>query len=75
MNEVKVAWAPNPPDAEMLREILREAGIPSVVRRSGAGFQPELLGVGPREILVAEADAERARQVLGDRADAPASSP
>jgi len=66
MNEVKVAWAPNGPDAELLRGILREAGIPSLVRPAGAGFQPELLSTGPCEILVAEPEAERARKVLAE---------
>jgi hypothetical protein len=73
VNLVKVAWAPNPPDAELLQGILREAGIPSMVRRSGAGFEPDLLGSGPREILVAESEAERAREVLGERGDFAAS--
>lgn len=73
MNVVKVAWAPNAPDAEMLQGLLRDAGIESLVRRSGAGFEPDLLGSGPREVLVAESEVQRARQVLGDRADSPAS--
>lgn len=68
MNLVKVAWAPNAPDAEMLQGLLRDAGVESLVRRSGAGFEPDLLGSGPREVLVAEDAAERAREVLGDQA-------
>ncbi|HXB63316.1 MAG TPA: DUF2007 domain-containing protein [Solirubrobacteraceae bacterium] len=68
MNVVKVAWAPNAPGAEMLQAFLRDAGIESLVRRSGAGFEPDLLGSGPREILVAEEEANRAREVLGDQA-------
>jgi hypothetical protein len=68
MNVVKVAWAPNPLDAELLQGILREEGIPSMVRPAGAGFQPDLLSSGPCEILVAESEAERAREVLADQA-------
>jgi hypothetical protein len=67
VNLVKVAWAPNPPEAELLQGILRDAGIPSMARRSGAGFEPDFLATGPREILVAEPEAERARQVLAVR--------
>jgi hypothetical protein len=74
MNIVKVAWVPNAPEAELLRGLLHEAGIPSMARRSGAGFEPDLLGSGPREILVAEPEAERARQVLAGRGDSQAST-
>ncbi len=71
MNLVKVAWAQNLPEAELLQSFLRDEGIPSMARRSGAGFEPDFLAVGPREILVAEPEAERAREVLAVR-EAPA---
>jgi hypothetical protein len=64
VNIVKVAWAQNLPEAEMIQGLLRDEGIPSMARRS-AGFDvPDFLAGGPREILVAESEAERAREVL-----------
>jgi hypothetical protein len=61
---VKVAFAPNQMEAEMIQGLLSEEGIPSVVKR-GPGFDvPEFLPVGPRQIFVAESSARRAREVL-----------
>lgn len=67
MNLVKVAWAQHLPEAELLQSFLRDEGIPSMARRA-AGFDvPDFLAAGPREILVAESEAERAREVLAGR--------
>ena len=61
---VKVAFAPNQMEAEMIQGLLREHGIPSMLKR-GPGFDvPEFLAAGPRQIFVPEADAEEAREVL-----------
>jgi Putative prokaryotic signal transducing protein len=61
---VKVAFAQQGPEAEMIQGLLREHGIPSMVKRE-AGFDvPDFLAAGPRQILVAEELAERAREVL-----------
>lgn len=61
---VKVAYAPNQPEAEMIQGLLREHGIPSMLKR-GPGFDvPELLSGGPRQVFVAESMAEVAREVL-----------
>lgn len=61
---VKVAFAPNQMEAEMIQGLLSEHGIPSLVKR-GPGFDvPEFMPVGPRQVFVAEAAAKQAREVL-----------
>jgi Putative prokaryotic signal transducing protein len=61
---VKVATARNQPEAEFIQALLREEGVPSMVRRS-AGFDvPDFLPVGPRDVLVPAAAADLARQIL-----------
>lgn len=61
---VKVAFAQQQPEAEMIQGLLSEHGIPSMLRRA-AGFDvPDFLAAGPREVLVAEELAEQAREVL-----------
>jgi hypothetical protein len=61
---VKVAYAQQQAEAEMIQGLLGEHGIPSMLRRA-AGFDvPDFLAAGPREVLVAEQLAERAREVL-----------
>jgi Putative prokaryotic signal transducing protein len=65
---VKVAWAQHLPEAELLQSFLRDEGIPSMARRAGGADVPDFLAAGPREILVAESEAERAREVLASYA-------
>ena len=61
---VKVAFAHNQMEAELIQGLLAEEGIPSLVKR-GPGFDvPEFMPVGPRQIFVAESSAPRAREVL-----------
>jgi Putative prokaryotic signal transducing protein len=61
---VKVAYAQQQAEAEMIQGLLSEHGIPSMLRRA-AGFDvPDFLAAGPREVLVAEERAEQAREVL-----------
>jgi hypothetical protein len=61
---VKVAFAQQQPEAEMIQGLLSEHGIPSMLRRA-AGFDvPDFLAAGPREILVAEELVAQAREVL-----------
>jgi hypothetical protein len=64
---VKVGYARNQPEAEMLAGMLLEEGIPSVIRRSGGFDVPDFLAAGPRDIMVAASGADVARQVLGER--------
>ncbi|HXR31771.1 MAG TPA: DUF2007 domain-containing protein [Solirubrobacterales bacterium] len=59
---VKVAYALNLMEAEMIQGLLGEHGIPSMVQRTVDN--PEFLAAGPRQILVPEAAAEEARNVL-----------
>jgi len=61
---VKVAYAQQQAEAEMIQGLLSEHGIPSMLRRA-AGFDvPNFLAAGPREVLVAEEIAAEARGVL-----------
>jgi len=61
---VKVAYAQNQAEAEMIQGLLSEHGIPSMLKRA-AGFDvPDFLAAGPRQILVAEEIAAQAREVL-----------
>jgi hypothetical protein len=61
---VKVGYARNLPEAEMMQGLLEQEGIESMIRRN-AGFDvPDFLAAGARDVLVADADAERARELL-----------
>ena len=61
---VKVAFARNQAEAELIAGLLLEQGVPSVIRRN-AGFDvPDFLAAGPRDVLVAESGADVARDVL-----------
>jgi hypothetical protein len=61
---VRVAGGRNQSEAEFIQGLLLEWGVPSVLRRS-AGFDvPDFLAAGPRDVLVPEAGAETAREVL-----------
>ena len=62
--QVRVASASNLAEAEMIQGILLEEGIPSFQRRSRGFDVPDFLAAGPRDILVPEAGAEAAREVL-----------
>jgi hypothetical protein len=61
---VRVAGARNQAEAEFIQGMLLEEGVPSLLRRS-AGFDvPDFLAAGPRDILVPQAGASTAREVL-----------
>jgi hypothetical protein len=63
---VKVAFAKNLSEAELIQGILLEEGIPSVERRTRGFDVPDFLAGGPRDILVPEAGADAARELLAD---------
>jgi hypothetical protein len=63
---VKVAFARNQAEAEMLQGLLREGGIPSVLRRSGGFDNPDFLAAGPRDVMVSAAAAKPARELLAE---------
>jgi hypothetical protein len=62
---VRVGWARNQAEAEMMEGLLIEQGIPSLVRRSGGFDVPDFLAAGPRDILVPASGAALARELLG----------
>jgi Putative prokaryotic signal transducing protein len=61
---VKVAYARNIAEAEMIQDRLRQEGIPSMVRRNGGFDVPDFLAAGPRDVLVSVSQADRAREAL-----------
>ncbi len=63
---VKVAFARNQAEAELLQGLLSEAGIPSVLKRSGGFDAPEFLAAGPRDVFVNSDSAQKAREVLAE---------
>ncbi len=62
---VKVAWAHNLAEAEMIEGLLGAEGIPCLIQRTAAADVPDFLAAGPRNILVPAAAAEKAAEVLG----------
>jgi hypothetical protein len=61
---VKVGFARNQAEAEMVQGMLLEEGIPSMAKRSRGFDVPDYLAGGPRDILVPETGAEAAHEVL-----------
>ena len=61
---MRVAGASNQAEAELIQGLLLEEGVPSVLRRTRGFDVPDFLAAGPREVLVPEAGAEIARELL-----------
>ena len=61
---IKVGFARNQAEAEMLQALLLESDIPSILKRSGGFDAPEFLAAGPRDIWVNRPHAEEARRIL-----------
>lgn len=61
---VKVAYASNLPEAELIQSLLRQEHIPSMVRRNGGFDIPDFIAAGPRDVLVPVSQADRARELL-----------
>ncbi len=61
---VKVAYAANLPEAELIQGLLRQEHIPSMVRRNGAFDLPDFIAAGGRDVLVPVSQADRARELL-----------
>jgi hypothetical protein len=76
---VRVAGGRNQAEAELIQGMLLEEGVPSMLRRSPGFDVPDFLAAGPRDVLVPEAGAQAARELLGQADLAPreagASSP
>ena len=61
---VRVAWAANQAEAELVAGLLLEEGVPSLIRRN-AGFDvPDFLAAGPRDVLVPASGEQAARELL-----------
>lgn len=63
---VKVAWAHQQAEAELIEQILKAEGIPCLIRRNKGFDVPDMLSAGPRDILVPAAAAEKAKELLAD---------
>ena len=63
---VKVGFAQNLAEAQLIQGILLDQGIPSFERRTRGFDVPDFLAAGPRDILVPGAAAEAARELLAD---------
>lgn len=61
---VKVAYAQNLPEAQLIQGLLLEEGIPSMARRARGFDVPDFLAAGPRDILVPESGVQAAREAL-----------
>lgn len=61
---VKVAYANNLPEAELIQGLLRQEHIPSMVQRNGGFDIPDFIAAGPRDVLVPVSQADRARELL-----------
>jgi hypothetical protein len=68
---LKVAYANDQVEAEFLQGLLRDVDVYSIVRRAPGFDVPEFLAAGPREVLVAAADVDVARDALGRDAPEP----
>ena len=70
---VKVAYAQNQAEAELIQGLLRSEGVPSFVRRSAGADVPDFLAAGARDVLVPASMADLARELLApqDRDPAP----
>lgn len=63
---VKVAFARNQVEAEMIQGLLNEAGMPSVLKRARGFDAPEFMAAGPHDVLVDSSHAHKAKEVLAD---------
>jgi hypothetical protein len=63
---IKVAFARNQVEAEMIQGLLSEAGMPSVLKRARGFDAPEFMAAGPHDVLVDSSHAEKAKTVLAD---------
>jgi hypothetical protein len=61
---VRVTVAQNQPEAELIQGLLLEEGVPSLCRRARGSDLPEFMAGGRWDVLVPEAGAQTAREVL-----------
>jgi hypothetical protein len=72
---VKVAFAQNLAEAQLIQGILLEEGIPSFERRTRGFDVPDFLAAGPRDILVPQSASEVARELLAGTGEHATQSP
>lgn len=63
---VKVAFARNQAEAELIQGLLLEGDIPSVLKRARGFDAPEFLAAGPHEVFVNAEQAPKAKEMLAD---------
>ena len=63
---VKIAWANNVAEADLIADILRQEGIPSLIKRNKGFDVPDFLAAGARDIFVPASAAERAKEILAE---------
>ena len=63
---VKVAAAPDESVELLMDGVLKDAGIPSLIKRAAGFDAPDFLSAGPRDVLVPASLVEEARQILED---------
>lgn len=61
---VKVAYAHNLAEAELIQGLLRQEHIPSMLKRGGGADVPDFIAAGGRDVLVPVSQADRARELL-----------
>src|SRR3954462_11556316 len=61
---VRVVQAMNQAEAEFVQALLREVGIPSMLRRTRGFDVPDMLAAGRRAVMVPQAGHASAREVL-----------
>ena len=71
---VRVVVAGNEAEAEFLRNLLEQEGVPSLIRRAQAFDVPEMLAAGARDVLVPASALQAARQILLEAEAIPPSS-
>ncbi len=62
----RVAVGHHQAEAELIKGMLLEHGIPSLLRRTGGFDVPDFLAAGPRDVLVPSSGAEEARALLSE---------
>ncbi len=62
----RVAVGRNLAEAELIKGVLLEQGIPSMLTRTGGFDVPDFLAAGPRDVLVPESGVQAARDLLSE---------
>jgi Putative prokaryotic signal transducing protein len=63
---IKVGFARNQAEAELLQGLLLESDIPSILKRSGGFDNPDFLAAGPHDIWVNAGHGQKAREILAE---------